>query len=173
MPTAFSEVSAAAALLRGILAGDPPAPEQAVVAPPPEPLAGDGTHAGLIERELQAACRRLQATSAVVADVDGLAVASFGTATTAADSAPVTAAVLGDAVAHAARILGSSDEPQVTLRLSAAERLVLRRFEVGGRPFNLLLTFRAGVAEPGSLGPVAEALARVLAEDASTGRAAP
>jgi len=172
MPTAFSEVGAAAALLRGILAGDPPAPEQAEVAPLAEPLAGDATHAGLIERELQAACRRLHATSAVVADADGLTVASFGAAA-AADSAPVTAALLGDALAHAARILGSSDEPQVTLRLSGAERLVLRRFEVGGRPFNLLLTLRPGAAEPGSLRSVAEALARVLAEDASTGRAAP
>jgi len=176
MPTDFSEVSAAAALLRGILAGEPPAPERAEVAPP-EPLAGDVTHTGLIERALQAACRRLHASSAVVADGDGLAVASFGagpaTAPGAADPAPVTAAVLGDAVAHAARILGSTGEPQITLRLSGTERLVLRRFEAGGRPFNLLLTFRAGAVEPGSLGPVAEALARVLAEDASPGRATP
>jgi len=134
MPSAFSEISAAASLLRGILgparAATAPAPADAAAPAPAPPPA---THAGRIEQALDRACRALGASGGLVADADGLALAVLRSALPG-EAAPVTAAILGAALAQAHQVLGAGDGPaagaaavqQATLRLSGPDRLVLR-----------------------------------------------
>jgi len=178
MPTDFSEISAAAALLRGIR--DPAAAPAAAPAPAPPavaPLAPvepgvEETHQKRLERELTAVCHRTGATAGLVADGDGFPLASVGPGG-AGDAAPVSAAVLGDAAIRAQHVLGAEGDPQVSVRLGDGERLVLRRFSCGGRSFNLLLRLPDRAPEPGPLGAVTARLAEVIGQEPAGGGEAP
>jgi len=179
MSTDFSEISAAAALLRGILdpvaapAAAPADPAPPAVAPlaPAEPGVEE-THQKRLERALTAVCHRTGATAGLVADGDGFPLASVGSGG-AGDAAPVSAAVLGDAAVRAQQVLGADGDPQVSVRLGDGERLVLRRFSCGGRSFNLLLRLPARAPEPGPLGAVAALLAEVIGQEPAGGGEAP
>lgn len=151
MSTGFSEITAAASLLRAILDDAPrPAPAPDASAAPAPAQAAAGTHQALIERELAAACRRAGATWGLVADTDGLPLVAVG-AGGADEAAPVSAAVLGAAALRTQQVLGAAGEPQVSVRLDGGERLVVRRFAVADRWFNLLLRLPPGAAEPAGL----------------------
>jgi len=140
----FPEIGIAAGLLRGILERRPAAPgpsaEPAAVAGPPGPLpppAEAGTRSGQLEITLRGLCARPGVRGALVADGDGLAMASHGALSQ--DQLAACSSLLGAALDETGRVLESRPAERITLRLSDEEAALMTRFIADGRRFQLLV----------------------------------
>lgn len=163
----FSEIGAAARLLRGILerggrtarAQVPARARPAEPAPSPEPA--PVTRAARLERILAALCATPGVQSAVLADDTGLPLAGFGLQA-GGERLAAFSSMLGTVMDGARRVLGEEAGDRVTLRLSGDLEAVVTRFSAEGRTYHLVVQCSGRAAARADLRGAAAALRGAL-----------
>jgi len=160
----FPEIGVTASLLRGIMERRPaaPAPSAASLAREPVPPEDAGTRSGRMGAILRGLCGRPGVRGALVADADGLAVASHG-GSLSPEQLAACSSLLGSALDDAGRVLESRPAERISLRLSDAETALLTRFTAEGLRFHLLVLCAPSAAERLELAQPVAVLRRALA----------
>jgi len=91
-------------------------------------------------------CEREGLTGALVTDSNGLPLAA-SSSVAASENLAAFSTVLGDVLTKASSYLGQDDASDVSLDINASQKVVLRRFDLEGRPCYLLVLC-AAVCEP-------------------------
>jgi predicted regulator of Ras-like GTPase activity (Roadblock/LC7/MglB family) len=91
-------------------------------------------------------CEREGLTGALVTDSNGLPLAASSSVASSENLAAFST-VLGDVLTKASSYLGQDDASDVSLDINASQKVVLRRFDLEGRPCYLLVLC-AAVCEP-------------------------
>lgn len=160
-PRDFSEIQEAAKLLSGLLKPEQDTgsergakPELASHDKLPEQLPvkaeATGFRGDRIEEALQVMCRRGNFTGAVVADFTGLPIAAFNSPV-GADAMAAFTSVLGSALEKAAHLLDQHEADNISMDINYADKVVLRRFNIKGLQYYLMLICPQNVDERGEI----------------------
>lgn len=152
-PKDFSEIQEAAKLLSGLLhpGQDITAVKGAVPAAPERPQELDkaeatGFRGDRLEKALQVMCKRGDFTGAVIADFSGLPIAVYNSPVGTNALAAFTS-VLGTALEKAARLLDQHEADNISMDINYADKVVLRRFNVEGLQYYLMVICPQNVDE--------------------------
>ncbi len=115
-----------------------------------------------LEQALASLCRRGGFTGAVLADESGLPLAEHKSPVGAELVAAFTT-VLSVAAEKSGRLLGQHQANYMTLDINFTDKAVLRRFEVGGAPYCLVVICQQALEVRGEVEVTIDALARILA----------
>lgn len=135
-----------------------PAKPAAPAAPESKPPA---TRGEALEQALAAMCRRGGFRGAALADDDGLPLAALQSPVGPEAIAAFTT-VLGITIQRASQFLGTAAVNHLSLDVGVADKVVLRRFEVEGRPYYLLVQSTQGADERSEVELTLPLLARAL-----------
>jgi predicted regulator of Ras-like GTPase activity (Roadblock/LC7/MglB family) len=115
-----------------------------------------------LENILALLCEREEFTGALVTDSSGLPLAASSNVT-ASENLAAFSTVLGDALVKASSYLGQDDATDVSLDINARQKIVLRRFDLEGRPCYLLVLCDASCEPRRAMGAAIPGIVATLA----------
>lgn len=141
----------------------PPRAAPLRVVPLPEP-ASDAFLGDRMASILGNMCLRGGFTGAVLADRDGLPLADFNSPVST-DIIAACSSVLGSAMEHTAAMLNQRDANNISMDINYTEKVVLRRFEIVGAPYFLMVICPQAIDERSELEVSIEQITTVLGRE--------